>query len=207
MMGKTRDITGQKFNRLTALRMAPTLSNRRRWLCLCDCGNEKEVDQGNLTNGAILSCGCARKKLATKDSHPLYSRWKGMLQRCRDANCEKYPRYGGRGIQVCDRWLDFDSFVEDMGAPPTKQHTLDRIDLNGNYCKENCQWADAETQMNNTSQNRFIEINGVVKTMSQWARVTGVSVATICNRITAGWNPVIAATAAPYSVIKRSAWL
>lgn len=90
-----------------------------------------------------------------KKSHPLYYTWTNMLRRCYDIKFTKYPIYGGRGITVCERWKDFNRFVEDMGIKPSKEHSLDRIDPNGNYEPSNCRWADRLTQRLNQSKKRY----------------------------------------------------
>lgn len=115
--------------------------------------------------------------------------WYSMCDRCNNPDCHAYPNYGGRGIKVCDRWncgIDgFYNFLEDMGSRP-KGTTLDRIDVNGDYCPENCRWADNIVQQNNRRDNRLMTIRGETKTVTQWAREYGISVPTVFSRIRKG---------------------
>lgn len=115
----------------------------------------------------------------------MYSTWNGMKQRCLDPNSSHYHRYGGRGVTICEEWLnDYSKFYEwAMANGASKELTLDRVDTDGNYEPSNCRWADVETQMNNTSQNRFIEYNGEKLTVMQWARRTGLEEGTIRTRL------------------------
>ena len=115
-----------------------------------------------------------------------YKRWAGMLQRCTNENRPDYNYYGNRGIRVCDKWLNFKGFYEDMGDCPEKL-TLDRIDTNGNYCKENCRWADRKTQSRNTRKNRIITFNGQTKCVSEWAEITGIKYITLIDRLERNW--------------------
>lgn len=115
--------------------------------------------------------------------------WKGMRKRCLNPNCERFPRYGGRGITICERWNNFENFLADMGKRPSPEHSLDRKDNNGNYEPNNCRWADPETQHTNTSQNVFLSLNGITKTLGQWARHAGLKIPTLHVRIhTLGWT-------------------
>jgi len=112
-----------------------------------------------------------------------YNIWAMMRQRCTNPNAANYARYGARGITVCERWHAFANFYADMGDPPTPQHTLDRIDLNGNYTPQNCRWADVETQQNNRSNGVLIHAFGQAMSAPQWARKTGLTVDMITHRI------------------------
>lgn len=165
------DRKGSRYGRLTVLCEAiRTTPGRVRWLCRCDCGNEIGVNGSDFAEGRTQSCGCLQKertaeagRARVKHGHarkaegnkrlttPEYRSWKAMLERCRNPNAPNYHLYGGRGISICDRWLGADGFVNfhaDMGDRPEGQ-TLDRIDTNGDYTPENCQWATAKQQSNN----------------------------------------------------------
>lgn len=117
---------------------------------------------------------------------PPHRNWVHMLNRCIKPGTRGYENYGGRGIKVCERWLDFLNFLEDMGVPP-KGYSLDRIDNNGNYEPGNCRWASKETQVRNARSNRNITFNGVTKCVAEWAREYGINKLTIRARILAGW--------------------
>lgn len=115
-------------------------------------------------------------------SHPLYGRWRRMIQRCTDSNTTDFKHYGGRGISVCDRWMSFENFLADMGEPKEKQE-LDRIDNSKGYCPENCRWVDRSTNMKNTRQSVIIEYQGETKTLGDWAKIIGIARDTLKYRL------------------------
>lgn len=157
-MGKFEDKTGQKFGRLSAVRfLRGSRKVRGKWECLCECGNVVFVESSQLTNGDTVSCGCRKldhisEHFTThgKSGDREYRSWVAMKQRCYNPNVTGYPNYGGRGITVCERWLEsFQNFFEDMGECPEGM-TLDRIDVNGNYEPNNCRWVGESLQKFNT---------------------------------------------------------
>lgn len=152
-MGNFVDHTGKVFGRLTALERIPNRGNTVRWLCLCVCGKKVEAYSTALVSGHTTSCGCYWRELVPNLKHsmsrtPIYKSWDGMIQRCRNPNATGYENYGGRGIKVCERWLEFANFLADMGARPAHL-TLDRIDNDGNYEPSNCRWASRKQQQQN----------------------------------------------------------
>jgi hypothetical protein len=125
----------------------------------------------------------------------LYRIWIGMKVRCYDSNHQQYHNYGGRGIKVCDRWLNsFCNFLSDMGNPPVDKKSLDRIDVNGNYEPINCRWSDRFQQQNNKRNNRIVEHEGKRLTISQWSILTGLHKHTIRVRLNSGWSSIDALT-------------
>ncbi len=157
-----------------------TCNNARMWVCRCGCEKFTHVPTDRLSGKTTRSCGCSTGLLISKKltrhgkyGSPEYRVWAGMLTRCRNPKDPTYQRYGLRGISVCERWLKFENFVQDMGERPSDIHSIDRIDNNGNYEPGNCRWATKREQGSNKRNNRLIEINGVSKTLSQWVRITG----------------------------------
>ena len=157
-MSKPLDVVGQKFGRYLVIAKSDKRSKamKQMVLCRCDCGVEKEVVVSNLKSGSSKSCGClkAEKTGERRRKHgfsktTMYHRYRHMIQRCYIPTNSEYRNYGGRGIKVCDRWLNsFENFYSDMGERP-KGKTLDRINVNGNYEPTNCRWATPTEQEQN----------------------------------------------------------
>lgn len=188
------DLTGQKFHRLTVLAMADTAKQRTRWKCACACGSVVVVGTDDLRKRTTKSCGCwkaeqagmrAKEIMRTHGGSklPIYKVWSMMRQRCSNPNSHKYPQYGGRGIKVCEQWQDFALFLADMGERPSAQHSLDRIDSNGDYEPGNVRWATQREQQNNRRDNRLLTVNGQTKTSSEWGRDIGVNPNLVRQRI------------------------
>ena len=205
------DITGNRYGRLTVLHRSDHVNKagkRTHWVCLCDCKTVTSVCRSSLVRGATKSCGCFRREFITKAKHihglsqtPLHGLWRGMIERCHGSGGSSFSNYGGRGIQVCDRWrYSFLSFLSDMGERPGPEYSIDRINNSGHYSPENCRWVTRLAQSNNRRSNVVITYEGKTMTAAQWSRVTGVKSATICWRIRNGWDPVLAITTAPYEV-------
>ncbi len=194
-------IVGQRFHLLTVYALVGYIKTRQAisyWLCRCDCGNWNIVARPKLQKGYAKSCGCYRA-VATTQTHTthgmtstrIYRIWVGMQSRCLDSNCNSYQDYGGRGITVCERWLGFDgftNFLADMGQPTTDQHSLDRINNNGNYEPTNCKWSDKYEQARNNRHNHYLTAQGETYCASQWAEITGIKSGLILARIRRGWS-------------------
>lgn len=195
-MTKMIDISNKRFGRLTVISFVGIVGKNphNQWKCVCDCGNEIVVSGANLRSNVAKSCGCLQKEKAseanTKHGQSKktkeYSAWIGMRKRCNTKSSEDYPDYGGRGIKVCERWDLFSNFVEDMEIAP-KGFSLDRIDVNKGYSPDNCRWADAKTQARNKTNNRLISLNGIIKTLAEWAELSGTDRRNIHKRIKRGW--------------------
>jgi len=181
---------GQVFGRLTVTGLRRIRPGHILFVCECSCGRLCEVTASDVLSGHTSSCGCLRQE-AREYSETYYSElvtWRSMRNRCLNPGCGKYPSYGGRGICICPSWASFRVFVGDMGPKPSKSHTLDRIDNDGPYCKENCRWATRKEQQNNTRGNHLLTLDGVTRTTAEWADFLGVNVGTLRARICRGWS-------------------
>ena len=119
----------------------------------------------------------------------IYRIWLGMKQRCFYEKSHNFEYYGGRGISVCEKWKNsFETFFEDMKLPPTEKHSLERIDNDGNYCPENCKWATATEQMNNSRHCHYLTYQGETLTISQWTKKMGLTRSVIHARLKTGWT-------------------
>lgn len=192
-MGRFHDLTGQRFGQLLVIERAEDkttgLKPKVMWRCRCDCGKETVVWGSSLTQGTTVSCGCKKIKHGYANKERLYQTWKNMRRRCYDPSNKRYAQYGGRGIKICPEWDDYAVFRSwAMSNGYRDDLTIDRIDVNGDYCPENCRWSTTTEQMNNMTRNRIISFCGKSMTMSEWARELGISYSTMNHRVQRGWS-------------------
>lgn len=213
-MAKLVDVSGLKFGRLTVVAFAGRrLSGklkRRYWLCVCDCGTQLEVSYSSLATAHTRSCGCYRVEVSPKNSkrHGMtktseYMTWRGIVQRCDNPNSPNFKHYGARGIEVCERWKNFEHFLEDMGLRPSPEHSIERIDNDGPYSPTNCKWGTDSEQANNTRQNVRITFNGRTLTIAQWAVELKLPHTMLRQRVDSGW-PVERVFSQPARITKRT---
>lgn len=178
------DLTGKRYGKLTVIGIAEdVVGKRKKWLCRCDCGNECVVLGYNLQSGHIRNCReCGFKALSEKRTthgkrhEKIYYVWYDMIRRCEKETDKSYKNYGARGISVCEEWHDPCKFFEWADKSGYKHGLeLDRIDVNGNYCPENCRWITSLENNNNRRNNVFISMNGEEHTISEWCRILGVT--------------------------------
>ena len=197
-MRKQTNLNGLRFGRLTAIQPAgKSLKGELLYDCICECGIRKIFFVGNLRSGKSKSCGCngSRTTLAqratthNKSKTPEYNVWNCMRQRCNNTRNSRYCDYGGRGIKICERWMEsFINFLNDMGTRPSPYHTLDRINNNGNYEPSNCRWTIWAVQANNMRSNRVLTLFGKSDTATRWARKIGLNPQRVLARKLRGWS-------------------
>lgn len=190
---------------LTVERLHSSGAGARKWLCRCSCGGNSVVPSGALLSGNTKSCGC-RKRLALGDAtrthgqsnsritgykSRAYGIWQAMRDRCRNENRSDYHRYGGRGIFVSPRWDVFENFYADMGPPPVGK-TLDRVDNDGPYSKNNCRWATRKEQSHNSTRVKFITVGDVTQPLAAWLEEAGIPRGTYYGRLKLGWSEAAA---------------
>lgn len=194
---KRINLTGKRFGRLTVISFD---ESSKKWLCKCDCGNQKLVGRCHLMDGHSRSCGCLNSEITSNRNYRhgfsktrLYKIYYGIFQRCENPNNPAYPDYGGRGISVCEEWRHgFETFRRwafENGY--SENMSIDRIDVNGNYCPENCRWATQKEQCNNLRKN--IMVHG--HTLKEECEVKGLKYNTVYMRIARGQSPEEAVSA------------
>lgn len=166
--------------------------------CQCDCGNLGIFTLAKLRHGWTRSCGCLKVEKSTKHGiskrydlpeWKVYSAWNDMKNRCGNPKVKSYADYGGRGIKVHPLWKgDFAAFFADVGMPPSKSHSLGRIDNDGDYEPGNVKWQTAAVQMRNTRRTRFLEFQGETKPLTDWAHAVGIKPILLTTRLRAGWS-------------------
>lgn len=194
-MGVFKNIVGKKFNYLTVLKLLDKTDRGFWWLCRCDCGKEVRVLGSNIIRGHNKSCGCYKIKINSEIHRKhymidtrIYKTWSGMKNRCLNPKNQAYKDYGERGITVCDKWLDFQGFYEDMKDNYSDNLTIDRIDNNKGYFKSNCRWATKLEQANNVRDNHIITVDNVTDTVANICRLHHVNYNRVIDRISHGWD-------------------
>jgi len=181
------NIEGKRFGRLVVVKKA---EKKHYWVCKCSCGTKKEIRKYDLLNGKTRSCGCLNRENLLKEvtTHgktktPTYKAWCGMKGRCNNTNDLAYERYGGRGIRVCNKWMNsFENFYKDMGGKP-KGMTLERVNNDKGYSPNNCKWATAYEQNRNKRNNRIYNYQGESKCMKDWSIALEINYQTLCSRL------------------------
>lgn len=190
-MSKVVDLVGQVFTRLTVLENDGTrIRGSIGWKCLCSCGKITHVVGWDLKAGKAKSCGCYANDMRGtytithgRTETPEYVIWTDLFQRCYNKKRAAFKNYGGRGITVCERWQKFENFLEDMGTRPALDYTLDRIDNDRGYSKDNCKWSTRIEQANNKRNNIWIDYKGTAKTICDWERFLNFNPHVLYQRI------------------------
>lgn len=205
-MSRFIDLTGLRFGRLIVVREEEKDKfGHTKWLCRCDCGQEKIIYGNSLRQGSTKSCGCLSIEITVKRNlkhghskrsgySKTYRVWDHMIQRCNNSNCKAYEDYGGRGIGVCARWDisqggSFENFLNDVGEQPGKGYSIDRVNNNGDYSPNNWKWSTNKEQMRNTRRNRTEIFNGKNQCRTDWAKEYRMSTSALIQRLDKlGWT-------------------
>lgn len=195
------DLTGRKFNRWTVINREKNKGGQVMWKCICDCGNNGIVSGYSLRSGRSKSCGCLTRELAKKRNHKkhgfsntrIYNIWHNIIERCCNKKDHNFKNYGGRGIKVCDEWLNkengFMNFYNwSVSHGYRKNLTIDRKNVNGDYNPINCRWATAKQQARNRRNNKLITYKGETKTLTEWCEIYGISGTTVNERLKRYWS-------------------
>jgi len=198
-MNRLIDLTGRTFGEWTVTGKDSSIRKYKNiyWICRCSCGSVKSVYSQSLKNGGSVSCGCktnelisAANKVHGLHGHPLNMIWCNMRRRCGDPKIARYKSYGGRGITVCDEWnsnfVPFYNWAISNGY--ARGLSIERIDVDGNYCPDNCKWIPLSDQVFNRTDTRLIEYLGIKKTINEWSAETGITRSAIVHRFDRGWS-------------------
>lgn len=193
---RTNDLTGMVVGRVRVIGIAcfHGTKTRTKWKCVCSCGTEFESRADSIVAGTTASCGCSRSKHGLGRPPELFV-WEGMKARCFNSNSPQWKNYGGRGISICSRWMDFGSFYRDMGPRPSRLHSIDRIDTNKDYEPSNCRWSTSIEQGRNRRDNVLMSMNGKTQCLAAWASDLGIPYSCLYYRVvTAGLPHEVALT-------------
>ena len=195
-MIKNKNLINQKFGKLTVIDFSSKITKnkktRKYWLCKCECGNYKVIEQDHLISGHTRSCGCFKKETISNRFYKhgltdtrLFRIWTNVKTRCYNKKSKFYKNYGGRGIVICNEWKNnFNSFYNwAMSNGYQDDLTIDRIDVNENYEPSNCRWVDIKTQQRNRGNNYLIKYNGEEHCVTEWGRILGINYGTILYRL------------------------
>ena len=184
---------GLSVGQLVVVGLSHNGRHGKYWLCKCSCGNQKSILGYSLVSKKpTLSCGCLQRSGRNNMTHgmsntPTYESFRAMHKRCSNPRDKEFKNYGGRGILVCTKWKTFSGFYEDMGNRP-EGTSLDRIDVNGDYTKDNCRWATSVEQANNRRNTPMLIFDGEAKTVNDWSLISGIAKETILARLDRGWT-------------------
>lgn len=195
--GVRKDLTGKRFGKLVVLELDRIERKKSYWKCKCDCGVEKVIRGDTLE--VVRSCGCIKKEQDIKNLgiknhhemtyHPVYTIWHAMVSRCTNPKDHAYKDYGGRGITVCDEWKDVRKFAEWADKNGfQKGLSIERVDVNGNYCPENCKWIPKNEQSRNRRNTVMLTVDNVTKPLFKWAEEYGVSYRLLYGRVKKGYT-------------------
>lgn len=185
------DLTGQRFGKLTVIKRecSTLVLGAWIWLCKCDCGRQVVAPTNRLRAKRVWHCGCMGHGRHSMSGTKVHRAWQSMKERCYNPNHSDFHNYGQRGIVVCDKWrTDFLSFYEHIGDPPSERHSVDRIDMNGNYEPGNVRWATPKEQARNQRNNRLLTYKGERHCLNEWAEILSVKPITLYHRIRNGWT-------------------
>jgi hypothetical protein len=192
------NFVGRVFSRWTVIGFDRKDGYTKRWLCQCSCGNVKSIIQMTLVEGSSRSCGCYRNEVCKhlknatvhgKSKTPIWHSWAGMKNRCYNKNDSGYKHYGERGITVDPSWMSFPNFYSDMGESWFPKATIERKDVNGNYCKDNCIWIPKSRQNCNRRDTQWVVFEGRKVCLPDAARLSGINKGTLRSRVAAGCQP------------------